>query len=301
MLSRISTNAYYTNVITDYGKSQADLATLNQQISSGKKATTFQGLHGSVERVNAFENKLKNTNQYIESNTLVGARLQVMGNAVDDVAKLADDVLKLIMQSKGANAGQFSSFMSIMEANINQVAAQLNTNIGGSYLFGGGKTATPPVKVPVPDNAAIGIPDSRYYDGNDEVTTARVTDTLLLDYGIKASDDGFQKLFAAMKTAVEAYKTGNQPLLEQALGLANQATEGVNVIKSRINGNIVILQDANTFHESTKAYVSGVYGEAVSTDTVAASVELSINNSVLQASFQAFSRITGLNLSDFLR
>ena len=47
--------------------------------------------------------------------------------------------------------------------------------------------------------------------------------------------------------------------------------------------------------------MSGVFGTETNADTVALSTQIATQQSVLQATFQVFSRISGLKLSDYLR
>lgn len=305
MVSRISTYTYQQNLLNDYTSVQSNLANLQRQVSSGKKASVFQELNGNVERINAMEAQLGEIDQYTSSNSQISSTLQTMGNATDQIQNITDDVIKLLTTAQGATQAQYPIFAQQLQDMLSNVAGLLNTSVAGRYVFSGGKTDTRPVIEPVPSSYSIGIPDSGYYQGDSEVMTARVSNGFLMNYGVKADAQGFQDIIAAINTAITGLggnnSTPNQTLIKTAFSLANTAADEINGIKAGINANVASVNEANDFLASTKAYLLGIYNENTNTDLAAASTEIATDQSVLQASFQAFARISSLNLADFLR
>lgn len=298
--SRVSTYAVHQSLLADYNKVNSDLTTLQRQISSGRIARTFEELDGKVERVNALENKIKNLQQNIDSNTVVIGRMQTMSQAVGDIIRVSDEIQRLIVQAQSAVEAQYPIFKQDMENKLDQLAALLNTNIGGRYLFGGSKTNVAPVMEPPPANVTLGVPDDGYYQGDNEIFTARATENLLLEYGVNANNPAFQQIISAALTAIEAFDTVSKGLLEDAQALALQASDNLNAVRSSIELNIVILQDANSFLASVQTSVQQAYGTEVATDLVSVSTEVAINQSILQATFSVFARVSSLKLSDYL-
>jgi flagellar hook-associated protein 3 FlgL len=299
--SRVSTYSYTQQVISDYSQSQSALVDMQRQVSSGKIARTFEDLSGRVEKVNALENKRKNLAHNTNSNNQILSNLETSGKAVDDIIDATDDILSLMIQAKSATQAQYPLFAAQLKTKMDNIGGLLNNNIGGRYLFSGGKTNTAPVTIPVPASFAIGVPDSNYYNGDDEVLTARVTETFLLPYGVRANQDGFKNLFAAINQSIEGLKANAPTIIDAAITLLNTSAEDINAIKSDINANIATINESNAFLDATQAYVLGIYGTETSADTVALSTQIATQQSVLQASFQVFARISGLKLSDYLR
>ncbi len=299
--SRVASLTNHNTLMGNFNRVQQDLATLQRQISSGRKAQAFNELEGKVERTTSLENKLKNITQYESSNALALARVNTMITAADSIQNIANEMQEVIVLSRSATEAQYPLFRQQMDNLVEQVASLLNTNISGRYLFAGGKTEQPPVEIPVPNTGIIGTPDAGYYQGDSHVHTVRSSENLVVEYGVKADHIAFQTLFAAAKQAIDGFNKGDPNILGDALDLMNTANEEVNAVRASINNNIILLNDTNDLHRITGAFVNGAYGEEISTDVVAASTEVALNESVLQASFSAFARISSLSLTDFLR
>lgn len=299
--SRISTYSYHQRLLSDYTGVQANLADMQRQISSGKLAQNFEELNGKVERVNALESKLKVMNQNMESNSQIASQLQTMGDATEQIIEITDDAIKLLTTAQSATQTQYPIFAQQLKNMLTSVAGLLNSNSSGRYLFAGGKTDTRPVIEPVPDNYATGVPDESYYQGDNEVMTARISEGFLLEYGVNANEEGFQNLIASFNAAINALGSNNQNLLKTSFSLMVSSADDINGIKARINANMVAVEDANKFINTTKSYILGIYGEETSADLPSLSTEVALQQAVLQASFQAFAKISALNLADFLR
>ena len=299
--TRVSTFAVHQSLLTDYQKVNSDLADLQRQVSSGRIARRFEELDGSVERVNALENKLQNIEQNIDSNTVITGRLGNMSKAVGDIIEVADDMQSLIVLAQSATIEQYPIFEQDMTNKLKQLAALLNTNIGGRYLFSGTKTNTQPVIQPPPPNVDIGVPDDGYYLGDNEVLTARVTENLLLDYGVNANNIAFQEIISTALTAIEGFQNADPIRVSEAQGLGLQASDDLNAVRSSIELNITIINDANDFLRSVDTATRSAYNEEIATDLVAVSTSVAINESILQATFSTFTRVAQLTLADYLR
>jgi len=104
-----------------------------------------------------------------------------------------------------------------------------------------------------------------------------------------------------MQTLITAMENNDQLMLDKAANLADSAADEINAIQSRVNNNINIIENTNQAHDTSVTYLRGVLGAEISTDIVAASTQVAIDQSILQASFSAFAKISSLRLADFLR
>ena len=167
-IERISTLALHTTTLRDSGKVMAELADLQNQLSSGYKTTNFQGLNGQVEQFTGLEAKMRKSETYINNNSQVVARLKTMNTTLDQVIQVADDLKNLIALRRNP-ANDTSVFASQLESIRSQLSGQLNSTLEGRYLFGGTKTDIPPVQdEPFPEPTQLGIPDDNYYRGSKE-------------------------------------------------------------------------------------------------------------------------------------
>ncbi|MCH2546193.1 MAG: hypothetical protein MK052_01085 [Alphaproteobacteria bacterium] len=300
-ITRVSTYAMHQTTLGDVTRLQANLAKLQNQISSGVKANDFEGLNGQVETFVQFEGKIKKTQTFIENNTVTLSRMQTTDVALDQIISIADDFQDLLIQRRNPVSGDSLQFEISARAMLEATAAQLNTAQEGRFLFGGTRTNIPPVTTPVPGSNSIGVPDDGYYVGNDTNLFARVQETFEVQYNVRANEAGFQKLFAAMNMGLSADASGSQDQLVAATTLVTEALDEIISVRARVQQNIVNVEEINERHEQLNLYWKGLNEKIIKTDLLSASTEVAMGEAILQASFSSFSRLNQLRLTDFLR
>lgn len=297
MTDRVSTLSLHNTNLRYMTNSFAELNDLNRQIASGKKYDNYIDLNGKVEQVSNYETQLKRIDSYIDNNSLITTRLNVMNNSLTQLQDIATSFKAEISSSSALNTE--ANLAENGRAAIEKILDQLNVKLTGRYLFSGSKTDIAPVTNP-PVNDIIGVADTDYYNGNSDKLNARVTDNLTLEYGITGDDPAFQNLLAAVNTAISAGETNNQNQLQQAGTLLDQAITNLAQTRAKINSDMIIVADANTQHERTKLVFQDSLSQEVSTDIAEATIQLSANETILQATFSSFSRLSALRLVDFL-
>lgn len=301
VVSRVSTAGIHQTTIADALRVQSRLANTQNQLSSGLKSSNFEGLSGSVETFVQMEAKMKKTAVYIDTNTLVLSRLKTSEVALDQIIDIGDDFKNLLIIRNNAASGNNVEFAVSARALLESLGAQLNTTQEGRYIFSGTKTDTPPVVSPIPGSASTGLPDDGYYQGNDQDLTARVQENYDVPYGVRANDPAFQKLIAAMNLGLTGDSSGSSEILTQATTLITEALENVIAVRAKVQQNTVNINDVNERHTQLNLYWKGFTESIAKTDITAASIEVAMDQAVLQASFQAFSTITSLKLTDYIR
>lgn len=298
MVDRISSSAFHTRTVNEFQSVQASLEDLNRQISSGRIAENFADLNGKVERVSSFQQKLSKTDTYIDNNTLVLSRLRIMDSAVEQVQDLITEFSQLLT-ARNSILGEDLNFTAQANSLLDRVEGQLNTTSEGRYLFAGSRTSTPPAD-PLANLVNLGVADSNYYRGNSEPVTARVSDSLELSYGVLASEPAFQNVLASIKTAIDADVNGTLGGFEQAVDLINTARDLTAGVRAQINSHVITVEDVNILHERSKVSLNQALSADTDTDLAEATIALTANETILQASFQAFATLSGLRLSDYL-
>lgn len=300
-INRVSTAAIQQQTIRNATFRQGHLADLQNQISSSFKTDNFQGLSGQVESFVQLESKMHVSQNFIENNTIIKARAQTTEGAVSSVIDVMDDFKQLLMQRRNGATGQSTQFQVSGKATLQSIANLMNTSFEGRYLFGGTRTETPPVIVPVPETIQAGVPDASYYQGNSIDQTAEVQEGQNLAYGARADEGAFQKMFAAINLALKGDMANNQSQLDSAMELTNQAFAELTALDARLNQNIVNITDISERFEKQNLYWKGVTETIIKTDLVAASIEVSTDQAILQASFSSFATISALKLVDYLK
>lgn len=300
MVDRISTLAFFQGNMSDMSSLQASLAKLNRQISSGKKAETFAELNGKVERVSSYESKLGKSSLYLENNKTILARLDVMSQAIDQVQDVARQYATLITMRRDPINASSMNFQAQAKDMLTIIADKLNISVEGRHLFGGGKTDVVPIDVPVPANIVAGQPDDSYYNGDNTELTAKIDDALEITYGVRANDTAFQKIIAAVNTGIYGDQNQSDDELKASIDLVNEAVEELINLRARVNSNSVLIKDANDQHESFKLYWQEAVAKETDTDVAEASIRLVNDQTLLQATYQTFAKLSNLRLTNFL-
>lgn len=300
-IQRISTFSIQQQTLHNTGKTQASLADLQKQLSSGYKTDTYGGLDGQVEQFSYVDATLRKTDTYLNDTEVALGRLGTTQTTIEKLIDLANDAKNLILLRRNPSNAQSLDFVPRMEAFKKTAAGLLNVTFEGRYLFAGTRTDVAPVIDPVPDGGSTA--NDSYYVGSKEDISVRIHNNMDLTYNVRADADGFQKMFAAISAAESASTTGtgSDTLLGEALDKMNEAIEDINATQTRVNSNLVILNTMKDQHSNLKGYWKGLKEEIINTDIVGVSTQIATDQAILQGAFQSFATINRLKLIDYIR
>lgn len=300
-VQRTSTLGIFNSTIGNVSKVQTELTELQEQISSGFKSRDFEGLFGEVESFTALERNIKRTDRYEQNNDLALSRLRTQDKALTDVVSVLDDLQDLIVLARNPATRETMEFDIQANSLREQLGAALNQSFKGYYLFGGTRSDVPPVMTPVPGSPTPGVLTNNYYQGSTENASIRADDRVELEYEVRADNEAFQRAFAVFSRVIDGGGSSNDAVLAIAQDEITDALAEVNDMRTRINSDIVYIDNVNSRHVNQRLYWQGVSEEIIKTDVLAASTKVAQDQAILQASFQAFARVNQLQLADFLR
>lgn len=301
-ITRVSTLAIHTRTVSDFSRVQSELATLQNQISSGVKTDKFRGLEGDVEQFTNLEAEIDKLTTLMNNNTENISRFRTTRNTVESVISVVDNIQNfLTLRRNGAfeDKMQFQQQMQDMRLNLTR---EMNATLGGRYLLGGTRTDVPPViDNPVPTPAQIGVPDDSYYQGAKENLIVRPAKNFDIEFDVRADDEAFQKVMGAIAYSLQADLEDDEAKIAESWEMLTDGLDGLVAIQAKLDARLVTMEDVNDRHESLQLHFKNVKEGLINTDILSASTELAINETILQATFQSFARINGLRLVDFLR
>jgi flagellar hook-associated protein 3 FlgL len=300
-MNRIGSVSLLNDTMRDVSSVQEQLATLQQQISSGVKANTFEQPNGQVEQFTLLENKISRGTQFSQNNEVVSARLNTADQALQQLGSVADDMNKLILTQRNGPTGDTLQFKQQMMACLEAFSNALNVSFDGRYVFSGTATLTPPVSSTTTPPLVQGTPDASYYQGSTISQTVRVDENTTFDFPVRADDPAFQKLYAAAHMAMQAYDSGDDTKMGQALDMLQDGQEDLNTARAAVNSQIVNVGNINDRLDTMNLYWKGVTDKVGKTDLVAASTQVASYEAVLQATYQVYARLSQLRLSDYLK
>lgn len=297
----VSTYSVIQRTLDDVSKVQNDLIQNQIQLSSGKKAQDFTGMADQVQDYLSLDGVISKVNQYLSDNQIVETRINTTSTALGNVLGTANNLLSLISQRRTgvANAGAFSNQLRGL---WQQVTGELNTQVNNQYIFSGTKTTSPAVDAEnYPTLLQDGVPDAGYYRGNQQDIAVIAQDNVVIKYNVRADAPGFQKLFAGLAMADKASASLDDDALAKAYDLVQDAVQDITSTQALVNANKVQYTTIDQGLQNQKLYWQGIRDSIGNTDMVSVSTQVAINQGILQASFQAFAKISALRLSDYLR
>jgi flagellar hook-associated protein 3 FlgL len=301
-ITRVSTTSVHTQNLANITRNQDRVAQLNRQISSGKLFDSFTGLSadGNVERILSLQSQLKEADGFLNNNKVVLNRMLSANQSLGNVIKIAEDFRNNLVLRKSPG-GTSIPLDAIIDNNLEQIKGELNANVAGRYIFAGSKTDRPAIGDILSDQNVSGDdPTNFYYEGDSVQFSAQVSASLSVDYGITADDPAFQKLIGAFHIAARAQANSNDRDFALANDMLNEALSDIINLQVDVNNAISTVDKANVTHEDSKLLIQDSISQVTDTDIPQATVLMSVNQTVLQASFLAFSRISQLTLLNYL-
>ena len=299
--SRISTFALHQRTLSDFNRVQSNLFELQGQVSSGIKANDFEGLNGQVEQFTTIGAKIKSLNSYLDNNSEAISRLKTTRQSIENIISIADQIQDLTTLRRDGGIATNVNYTQQVNNMRTSIAKELNISLEGRFLFSGTATNTAPVvDGTFPESVTPGTPDDIYYQGSKDDYTLRSQDNVDKQYNIRADNDAFQKLFAGISLGLKGDAADNDTDIGNAFTMISQGLEGIIALQGKVDADTVDLQDTNDRHTTAVTYFKGLSDSISKTDLVSASTQVAVDQSILQANFQIFSRISSLHLSDYL-
>lgn len=302
VVTRASTFAVFTNTINNINNVQGRLFNAQDQLSSGLKTSNFSGLNSEVEQFVFLEERMSRLVRYQENNAVNIARLETTKVALDRVVDVVDEMEDLMVLRRNGAIEDDIAFSQQMSSKIRALASELNTTFEGKFLFGGTRSNVNPVitEPEVPGSVTFGVPDDGYYQGSKTDVVLRADENVELTARVRADNIGFQNAFAAAFQSLEGHRLDDEDMIRDSVDLVQVGLEQIIAVRATLDSDILELNDISQRQNSLQLYYQGVTELVSKTDVLAVSTQLALDETVLQASFQAFAGINSLRLVDFL-
>lgn len=124
---------------------RSQLDDLTQQLSTGKKSTTYAGLGAGGAVSLSMRARLASAESYQATGATVGVRVNLMATALTGLENLGAQYKTIDANSFDLTTAGLTVDQSQAAADLQEAIAQLNTEVGGRYLFSGRSTDVKPV------------------------------------------------------------------------------------------------------------------------------------------------------------
>jgi flagellar hook-associated protein 3 FlgL len=275
-----------TDMIAAVQQSQQTLQTALEQVSTGKSVN--QPSDNPAASAEMVQNTIEtaDVDQYTQNISSVLSTVQTADSALSSVVSSLTQAISV--GTEGANgtnsASNEQALAEQVQGILSSVVSQANTAYQGSYLFGGTATNTTPYTVDASS------PSGYTYNGNSDVNSVQVGDTLSVQVNIPGSQifsNPNASVLGSLSTLVSALKSGNTTAIGNATTAVTTALNYVSqqrVIfgnsESQLNAQETFLQQETVNLSSQATSLVGVNMATAATNLSQAETD---NNAALAA------------------
>lgn len=292
---RITNSLQYGNLQQNVETSLENFTAIQGQISSGKKLTNFADDPAGASQSLSLRSAAADNTQYQRDADSAKSYLSAADSALSSVNTVVQSARQIAVQA--ANSSQspdsLKALSSQVDGIIQQVTQLANTDLHGTYVFGGTETKAPPYD------------SSQNYQGNAQPLSAGIGP----GYSIQTSAVGsavFGPTFAALQSLKQhlsdaaagtagAFADISGDITKVDAGLTaistTQATVGAKIVE--VSAVKQQLTQAQTGYQDAISNIEGV-------DLASAYVQLQSAQNVYQASLATTAKATQYSLADYL-
>ncbi|MBR9971469.1 flagellin [Magnetospirillum sulfuroxidans] len=300
-MERVSTAGLGQALLRSAMNVQAKLAEKQTANSSGLKAETYAGLGAGAARLVSMETSLAQLQARSDTAQTALDRTEAMYAAVDSMVDLTTS-MRTTLSGLSTNSSSEVDYNQIGKNMLTDLENLMNLQVDGRYLFSGSATTSVPVDTTLltaPTTPSVA--DTSYYLGDDVVQSVKVSDQTGIDYGVTASESGFEKALRAANILANLDTSDlDEDAVSEAYDLATAALDELLASQGRLSVNAGRLENYQAQQDTSISLLSDRISDAKAVDVAQTTVEISQYQTTLQASYAALGKLNGLSLVDYL-
>ena len=303
---RVANFAQFQLQMSNIQRTQSGVAESQIEIATGKKAQSYSEISSQSSQLVNLERSLARKDQFVINIEQAEVRLNTMESSLNVMVDRAIEVKTIISQGlSGSNINDLP-LVEFAQTFSTEIAALLNTQLGGEFIFSGSLTdqaavdLTDPTYLPQTGLPGTFSADTNYYQGDSFVRAVRADDNYDLDIGITADDPAFEELLRTMAYMDYAGVNTDTTVLEEAFRLVSSAIDGLSTLRGKVGAHSQVLQSAKNSHNDFTTFASNLVSNIEDTDIAEATTELAFAEVQLQGSYLAISRMRELSLLRYL-
>lgn len=296
---RITQKILFGNFMRDVNRNRSELASVQSDLSSGKRVRVPSQGPTEFERSRIIEENIRKEEQY-QSNISGGLRQGRMAQeALDETTDRLIDIKRILTQGANDSAGAaVRTNMADEVAGIrDSMVFTLNQSYGDRYLFAGTNSDEEPFV-----NDGIG-PGGVTNNSNDTPPQVSVADGVKLDISITGTDlrdTDSGDLFEVIGNIEQALRDNDADALSGMIDGIDDSIEHVTTATSRLGNNINRMDYVFEQYESTKISQRSDVSEMVDTDYAEAFSEMQRIQVAFDSAMAVHSTMFGNSLLDYL-
>ena len=298
-----STAATYQNMMASMNSIQQRMQKSTYQTTSGQLAQTFKDLSQitPVENVLSLNNEFDKLNSYNSNNSMIVNRLTTMDNALGEIINVVGEIISDTTAKRSALGKDISLTSNAKEKYFPIITTNLNLNFENRYLFSGSKTDVKPVNdLTTSSNIINNVVTSNYYQGNSDILSAQVSDSLNISYGVTANNDVFMELIATINNLISSETNEDGSLLGDAFDQLNISLQDLTQMRANIDNNISSIEANNNTNLASIEYLNDTIANLTHTNLPEAMTQFNSDYAALTASYMIYGKLSSLSLANYL-
>jgi flagellar hook-associated protein 3 FlgL len=303
MLSRIGTFSNANALMNASLKTQAQMADQQSQQASGYKSTTFGGLAGDAAKLLNLSGQSARLSADVAAATSAASQVQAAYSAATNIVDLATTVrsqLAAAISGASGSSGAAAVTGQTVSNWLGALQSELNTEVGGVYVFAGLASDQPPADFANPSYAPTdgSTPDTGYYVGSGSARTLNTSQRVSVAVSVTADASGFAKLANALSMMLA--NPSDPATLQAAFSAVGSATTDLGATQATLSGQAAAL---DTIIESGKDKATTLDNLATTldgADLATATVKVTQYQSQLEALYSAISKLSQNSILKYL-
>ena len=302
MVMRIATFALSDQMVAGALRTQATMANLQVQESSGLKSETLGGYGTDARHIINLQVSVTRAQSYVDAATLADSKVQVMYSAVGSMTNIITQLRTQLSAATTGSSTETASVINSAKQMLLQMGSILNTQYDGQYVFGGARTSTEPVDLSVfaSGTGSTTTADTSYYKGDGEISSVRVSDDEAVAYGVTADNPAFEQIMRVLKFVANSSSLSSSDITK-ALDLADNTLSATTTVQTRLSSAASEIESASARQSDYMSFAQTLASDLTGVDVAAVTAQLATYQAQLSASYSAIAKIQGLNLASYLR
>jgi len=318
-MTRVGTFSHHQMIVQEMLRNQSRNFESQRRVASGQNADHFKDISRETPALLGAKSIQTRLEGYQRDNVFVGMRLDTYNVTLQSLEGVAQSVRKSVFDA--LSTGSSLEFADAIEAQFGIAVGLLNTRLDGKAIFGGTNTGVDPVNISsVTELLALAEPPSAAFSNNSTKPSAKIDDTVTMDYGVLADEVG-QDLFEAIQrillfnsgtlpTGAGAFAPAgafNDPMdanqiefLTNELARLETVTRDLAVQSARNGIHMNQLEETDIRQEMHLSFTVKFITEIEDTDMAEAVANLNQDQVALDVSMAMLSRVSQTTLLDFL-
>lgn len=299
-MERVSTAGLGQALLRSAMTVQARLAEKQTAQASGLKEETYADLGSGAGKLISLETQLTQMQARADTTQTALDRVEAMYSALDSMSDLVSE-MRTTLSGMTAQTSSDLDYQEVGKAMLDDLAALMNLQVDGRYLFAGGDTTSAPVDVSLltPITATPSTADTAYYLGDDAVQSVKVSDQATIDYGVTANGSGFEKALRAANILANI-DPEDEDAIAEAYDLATEAMDELLAAQGLLSVNAGRLESYQEQQDTAISLMEDRVSDMKSVDAAAVAVEISAYETTLEASYAVLGKLNKLSLINYL-